>query len=210
MNKLTRLLLLSFAVITTLVSCKKDSESTPNVPVEEQIPVQSIALKTNGTDWASNSSTSIGLFGFGLPGAGVTLQGNSFILTGVQTKGTDTTFFVLIKQVTNPANLVGEYPVSFAATSLISLITTGGGNFDPSLVSNLAIFGKPKDFSNINFNNQLSLLGLLSLGSNGTLKITKHDTSKTPATVSGTFSWNQTGTTGYAITEGRFNQIPIQ
>lgn len=205
LSHLVLLLLLSFSLFIS--SCKKDSDPSPSVPPEEQIPVQSIALKHNGIDWSSNANTGIDLFGFNLPSAGITLQGgNTLILTGVQVKASDTTFFVLLTRVTNTNNLVGEYPVSFSATSLITLFS--GGTPDLSALSSLALFGKPSTFSRIDFNNPLSLLALASLGANGSIKITKHDTVN--ATVSGTFTWNQSGSPAYNITEGRFNALPIQ
>ncbi|MFY8034829.1 MAG: hypothetical protein ACOVMN_09935 [Flexibacteraceae bacterium] len=190
-----------------LSSCKKDSDPAPNVPPEEQIPVRSIALKHNGTAWTSNADTPISVFGFNLPSAGITVQGgNTLVLTGVQVKGSDTTFFVLLTRVSNLSNLVGEYPVAFSATSLVSVL--GGGTPDLSALSSLALFGSPRTFRNLDFSNPLSLLSLASLGANGSIKITKHDTATN--TVNGTFSWNQSGNPAYQITEGRFNQITIQ
>ena len=209
MKQLSQLVLMLLLCSSLFVSsCKNDAEPTPNVPPEEQIPVQSIALKYNGIDWASNANTGINLFGFPLPSAGITLQGgNTLILTGVQAKATDTTFFVLLTRVTNTNNLVGEYPVTFSATSLVTLLG-GGGTPDLSALSSLALFGKPSTFSRIDFSNPLCLLALASLGANGSIKITKHDTVN--ATVSGTFSWTQSGSPAYNITEGRFNALPIQ
>lgn len=207
--KLISQLLFTCFLLSGLVlsSCKKDSDPAPNVPPEEQIPVRSIALKHNGTDWSSNADTPINLFGFPLPSAGITIQGgNTLILTGVQVKGADTTFFVLLTRVTNTANLVGEYPVAFSATSLLGSL--GGGTPDLTALSSLAIFGSPRTFRNLDFTNPLSLLSLASLGANGNIKITKHDI--TTNTVNGTFTWNQSGNPAYNITEGRFNQITIQ
>jgi hypothetical protein len=190
-----------------LSSCKKDADPAPNVPPEEQIPVRSIALKHNGIEWTSNADTPINLFGFPLPSAGITIQGgNTLVLTGVQVKGADTTFFVLLTRITNTGNLVGEYPVAFSASSLLGVL--GGGTPDLSALSSLALFGSPRTFRNLDFSNPLSLLALASLGANGSIKITKHDT--TTNTVNGTFSWNQSGNPAYNITEGRFNQITIQ
>lgn len=209
MKQLSQLVLMLLLCSSLFISsCKKDAEPTPNVPPEEQIPVQSIALKHNGVDWASNANTSINLFGFPLPSAGITLQGgNTLVLTGVQIKGTtDTTFFVLLARVSNTANLVGEYPITFSASSLLGVL--GGGTPDLTSLSSLAIFGSPRTFRNIDFTNPLSLLGLASLGANGSIKITKHDTAN--ATLSGTFTWNQSGSPAYNITEGRFNVLPIQ
>jgi hypothetical protein len=208
MKQLSQLVLMLLLCSSLFVSsCKKDSDPAPNVPPEEQIPVQSIALKYNGIDWASNANTGINLFGFPLPSAGITLQGgNTLILTGVQAKATDTTFFVLLARVSNTSNLVGEYPITFSASSLLSVL--GGGTPDLTSLSSLALFGSPRTFRNIDFTNPLSLLGLASLGANGTIKITKHDTVN--ATVSGTFSWTQSGSPAYNITEGRFNALPIQ
>jgi hypothetical protein len=208
MKFLSKVLLLAlFGFSAGLSSCKKDDDTTPSVPPEEQIPVKSIALKYNGIDWASNADVSINVFGFNLPSAGITLQGgNSLVLTGVQIKDTDTTFFVLLARVSNTANLVGEYPITFSAASLLGIL--GGGTPDLTSLSSLAIFGSPKTYSNLDFSNPFSLLGLAALGSNGTLKITKHDVEKN--TLTGTFSWNQTGTPAYNITEGRFNVLPIQ
>ena len=208
MNCLSKIVL-PLLVFSSLIlsSCNKDEEAKPNTPAEEQIPVRSIALKHNGTDWSSNADAPINLFNFSLPSAGITLQGgNTLILTGVQVKGTDTTFFVLLTRVTNIANMVGEYPVKFSASSLVSVFQ--GGNPDLTSLSSLAIFGSPRTFSGIDFSNTFSLISLLTLGSEGKLVITKHDT--TNATLSGTFSWTQTGNPSYQITEGRFNQIAIQ